>query len=418
MSKENVFSGLKVVEMASYIAGPGAATILSDFGAEVVKVEPPGSGDPHRQTYKIPPVPASKENYPFQLANRNRRGMAVDLKSPRAREIIERLVKWADVLIINYPQPVRKRLKLTYEDVSAWNPRLIYADLTGFGDEGPDAELPGFDVTSYWARAGLLAMTRDAGSPPTFPVPGSGDHATAVGLYSAIVTGLFRRERSGRGSYVTTSLLAEGVWAMGMWTQAALCGAKFYTLHDRKSPTNPLTNPYQASDGNWLFLFVVLDKDWPAAAKALGRSELALDARFTDGAKRAANARQLAAILDETFVTQPLKYWRAKLDEARVTYGLLQTPYEVIDDPQMRVNDIIVPFEGRGEQMKLTVSSPLNIHGVSKVTATRAPELGEHNDEVLRELGFAADQIDGLRAAGAIPAVPDLKKAAAGAGGR
>jgi len=418
MSKENVFSGLKVVEMASYIAGPGAATILSDFGAEVVKVEPPGSGDPHRQTYKIPPVPASKENYPFQLANRNRRGMAVDLKSPRAREIIERLVKWADVLIINYPQPVRKRLKLTYEDVSAWNPRLIYADLTGFGDEGPDAELPGFDVTAYWARAGLLAMTRDAGSPPTFPVPGSGDHATAVGLYSAIVTGLFRRERSGRGSYVTTSLLAEGVWAMGMWTQAALCGAKFYPLHDRKSPTNPLTNPYQASDGNWLFMFVVLDKDWPAAAKALGRPELALDARFTDGAKRSANAKQLAAILDETFAAQPLKYWRAKLDEARVTYGLLQTPSEVIDDPQMRVNDIIVPFEGRGEQMKLTVSSPLNIHGVSKVTATRAPELGEHNDEVLQELGFDGDQVDELRAAGAIPPVRRVEKIAAGGGGR
>jgi len=125
MSKENVFSGLKVVEMASYIAGPGAATILSDFGAEVVKVEPPGSGDPHRQSYRVAPVPVSKENYPFQLANRNRRGMAVDLKSPRAREIIERLVKWADVLIINYPQPVRKRLKLTYEDESACNPRLI-----------------------------------------------------------------------------------------------------------------------------------------------------------------------------------------------------------------------------------------------------------------------------------------------------
>jgi formyl-CoA transferase len=203
-----------------------------------------------------------------------------------------------------------------------------------------------------------------------------------------------------------------------MWTQAALCGAKFYPLHDRKAPTNPLTNPYQASDGNWLFLFVVLDKDWPAAAKALGRPELSMDARFTDGAKRAANATQLAAILDETFATQSLEYWRAKLDQARVTYGLLQTPSEAIGDPQMRANDIIVPFEGRGEQMKFTVSSPLNIHGVSKVTATRAPELGEHNDEVLRELGFDGDQVDELRAAGAIPQVPRLEKVAAGGGGR
>src|SRR5229473_3277254 len=307
MSAENVFSGLKVVEMASYIAGPGAATILSDFGAEVVKVEPPGSGDPHRQSYKIPPVPASKANYPFQLANRNRRGMAVDLKSPRAREIIERLVKWADVLIINYPQPVRKRLKLTYEDVTAWNPRLIYADLTGFGDEGPDAELPGFDITSYWARSGLLSMTRDAGAPPTWPVAGSGDNATAVGLYSAIVTALYRRERTGKGAHVTTSLLAEGVWSASVSIQGALCGAKFFGLHDRMHPANAAMNVYRAKDGTWFVLIVTPDK-LAAVAKALGRSDLLTDPRFSDPAKLMANMPQLTAILDEIFCAEPMPH--------------------------------------------------------------------------------------------------------------
>jgi crotonobetainyl-CoA:carnitine CoA-transferase CaiB-like acyl-CoA transferase len=145
------------------------------------------------------------------LDNRNKRGLAVDLKSPQAREILERLVKWADVLIVNFPHPARKRLKLTYEDIAPWNSRLIYADLTGYGDKGPDADLPGFDITAYWARSGLLSLTRDAGAPPTLPVAGSGDHATAVGLYSAIVTGLYRRERTGKGSYVTTSLIAAGL---------------------------------------------------------------------------------------------------------------------------------------------------------------------------------------------------------------
>src|ERR1700723_4049801 len=155
--EKGIFEGLKVLDCASFIAAPAAATVLSDFGAEVIKVEPPGTGDPHRITYKIPPNPNSNENYGWHLSNRNKRGMAVDLKSPHAKEILERLVKWADVLVINFPQPVRKRLKLRYEDVAPWNPRLIYADITGYGDDGPDADLPGFDITAYPVRRGLRA---------------------------------------------------------------------------------------------------------------------------------------------------------------------------------------------------------------------------------------------------------------------
>src|SRR6201986_2135354 len=199
------FSGLKVVDFSSFIAGPGAAVILSDFGAEVIKVEPP-TGDLQRIVFKVPPQPRAHDNYPWHLDNRNKRGLALDLKSPQAGAVVERLVKLADVLIVNTPHPARKRLKLEYEDVAAWNPRLIYADITGYGDKGPDANLPGFDITSFWARSGLLSVTRDAGAPPTLPVVGSGDHATAVGLYSAIVTALYRRERTGEGAHVTTSL--------------------------------------------------------------------------------------------------------------------------------------------------------------------------------------------------------------------
>ena len=235
MASDNIFSGLKVVDLASFIAGPSAAVILSDFGADVIKVEPP-AGDFWRTGHKIPPQPQAKDAYPWHLANRNKRGMTLDLKSPSAQQVLERLVKWADVLIVNTPHPARKRLKLEYDDVVQWNPRLIYADVTGFGEKGPDANLPGFDITAYWARSGLLSMTRDAGAPPTWPVAGSGDNATAVGLYSAIVTALYRRERTGKGSYVTTSLLAEGVWSASVSIQAALCDAKFFGLHDRKIP--------------------------------------------------------------------------------------------------------------------------------------------------------------------------------------
>ncbi|HWX28293.1 MAG TPA: CoA transferase, partial [Steroidobacteraceae bacterium] len=227
MPNDNIFSGLKVVDFASFIAGPSAAVILSDFGADVIKVESP-AGDLWRIGHKIPPQPQAKDAYPWHLANRNKRGITLDLKSPSAQQVLEKLGKWADVFIVNTPHPARKKLKLEYDDVAQWNPRLIYADVTGFGENGPDSGLPGFDITSYWARSGLLSMTRDAGAPPTWPVAGSGDNATAVGLYSAIVTALYRRDRTGKGSYVTTSLLAEGVWSASVSIQAALCEAKFF----------------------------------------------------------------------------------------------------------------------------------------------------------------------------------------------
>src|SRR6201988_5027061 len=247
MASDNIFSGLKVVDLASFIAGPSAAVILSDFGADVIKVEPP-NGELWRHAHNLPPLPQAEDPYQWHLANRNKRGMTLDLKSPSAHQVLERLVKLADVLIVNTPHPARKKLKLEYDDVASWNPRLIYADLTGFGENGPDADLPGFDITSYWARSGLLSLTRDAGAPPTLPVAGSGDNATAVGLYSAIVTALYRRERTGKGSYVTTSLLAEGVWSASVSIQAALSGAKFYGPHDRKNPANAAMNVYRASD--------------------------------------------------------------------------------------------------------------------------------------------------------------------------
>src|SRR3954453_341975 len=245
MASDNIFSGLKVVDLASFIAGPSAAVILSDFGADVIKVEPP-TGDLWRHGHQIPPQPQAKDAYPWHLANRNKRGITLDLKSPSAQQVLERLVKWADVLIVNTPHPARTRLKLEYDDVVQWNARLIYADVTGFGEKGPDSDLPGFDITSYWARSGLLSMTRDAGAPPTWPGAGGGGNATAVGLYSAVVTALYRRERTGKGSYVTASLLAQGVWSASVSIQAALCEAKFFAQHDRKNPANAALNVYRA----------------------------------------------------------------------------------------------------------------------------------------------------------------------------
>src|ERR1700747_3173447 len=396
MSNDNIFTGLKVVDLASFIAGPSAAVILSDFGADVIKVEPP-AGDMWRIGHKIPPQPQAKDAYPWHLANRNKRGITLDLKSPSAGQILERLVKWADVLIVNTPHPARRRLKLEYEDVVQWNPRLIYADITGFGDKGPDANLPGFDITSYWARSGLLSMTRDAGAPPTWPVAGSGDNATVVGLYSAIVTALYRRERTGEGAHVTTSLLAEGVWSASVSIQAALCGAKFFGLHDRKSPANAAMNVYRAKDGTWFVLIVTPDK-LAAIAKGLGRADLLADPRFSDPAKLTANMPQLTSILDEIFCAEPMAHWYEVFSGVHVTFGAVRGPQEVIEDPQLRANDIVVPLEGAGRKLTSTISSPIQVHGVAKTSATRAPDIGEHNSELLQELGFNAIEVDELRA--------------------
>src|SRR6202167_1607990 len=383
MPSDNIFSGLKVVELASSIAGPGAAVILSDFGADVIKVEPP-TGDTWRIGHKIPPQPQAKDPYPFHLQNRNKRGITLDLKSPSAQQVLERLVKWADVFIVNTPHPARKKLKLEYDDVAPWNPRLVYADVTGYGEKGPDSELPGFDITSYWARSGLLSRTRDAGAPPTWPVAGSGDNATAVGLYSAVVTALYRRERTGKGSHVTTSLLAQGVWSASVSIQAALCGANFFGLHDRKNPANAALNVYRASDDTWFVLIVTSDK-LAAVANAIGRADLLKDPRFADPVKLMQNMSQLAEILDQIFRAQPMTHWYQVFNGVHVTFGAVRGPQEVIEDPQLRANDIVVPLEGAGGKLGATISSPIQVHGVTKVPARRAPALGEHNEEVLEE---------------------------------
>src|SRR6266403_4327681 len=236
--------------------------------------------------------------------------------------------------------------------------------------------------------------------------------ASGAGLFAAIVTALYRRERTGKGSYVTTSLLAAGVWSAGVAIQAALAGAKFSPQHDRKNPANAAMNVYKSSDAVWFVLVVTPDKI-PAVATGIGRADLLKDPRFADPAKLAANMPQLTAIVDEAFSSQPMAHWREVLDKAHIPYGLVRDPIDVIKDPQLQANNIVVPLAGVGENMKLTVSSPIQVHGVAKVAAKRAPDLGEHNDEVLQELGFDTKEIERLRAGGVIAAAVDLPKARA-----
>lgn len=405
MDTQSVFSGLKVVEIASFIAAPAAATMLSDFGADVIKVEPPGIGDPQRLLSSVPPSPAARGNYSWHLANRNKRGMSIDLKSDGGTAILKRLVEWADVLITNFPHGTREGLHLGYEEVSRWNPQIVYADITGFGDTGPDARLPGFDLTAFWSRSGLLAATRDAGAPPTSPVWGSGDYTTATAIYAAITTALYHRERTGRGANVGTSLLATGVWATGTLVSAALAGAKPYELHDRTAPVNALTNQYQSADGRWLML-AAKRSAWPALANAIDRSDLLADPRYGDANAIEQHAAELAALLDAEFRAHSLRHWKNALDQARIPYGVIQTPEEAAEDPQLRAAGIVVPIDGAAD-LDYTVNNPITLRGMDRVPSRRAPEHGEHNDEILAQLGFRVDEIIQLRNQKVIPVAPE-----------
>jgi crotonobetainyl-CoA:carnitine CoA-transferase CaiB-like acyl-CoA transferase len=389
-SEPNIFTGLKVLDIASFIAGPAATTILSDYGADVIKVEPPGLGDPQRIFHLAPPNPTAEVNYAWELENRNKRAIVLDLKSADGAEVLRRLVLWADVLVTNSPPKVKQALGLTYDALAALNPRLIYADVTGYGAAGPEADKPGFDITAFWARTGLMDVVHDADSAPTLPVPGMGDHATATGLYASIVTALYVRERTGKGGHATTSLIAQGVWAAGSWVEGALHGAQFYGQHDRKSPPSAVVNPYRTSDGRWILPCVLQPKDWPGFAATIDRPDMVEDPRFADVQARVANTAALAKILEALFATETLAFWRAKLDAARVIFGVVQTMDEVVNDPQMLINEVLLPLAVPNGAATHTVNSPVHVMGFTKTPPRRAPRLGEHTDEILAELGFDA----------------------------
>jgi crotonobetainyl-CoA:carnitine CoA-transferase CaiB-like acyl-CoA transferase len=405
MENTPLLDGLHVVDLASWIAGPAAATVLSDFGADVVKVEPPHVGDTYRAFTRIPPNPRVEGvNYTWQLDNRNKRSIELNLKSPDARAVLERLVRWADVLVTNFPPPTRAKLGLEYESLAQLNPRLIYADVTGFGETGPDADKPGFDVTAYWARSGLMNLTRQPTAPPALNVFGAGDHATAISLFAGIMTALYRREKTGRGARVTASLIAEGAWAAGCLLSAVLAGASDPHPVDRRHPPNALANLYRTADDRWLLLvFANEDKEVPLFLKAIGHPEAAEDPRFKDSSSRHAHADVLTALLDKELATRPLADWRKVFDTAGLTYGVVQTLAETANDPQFMADGVLVPVEDGGTRPNLTINSPVRLDQEPKVRPRPAPDLGQHTDVVLSELGFDATGIEDLRTAGAIP---------------
>ncbi len=401
MTEPLPLEGLHVLDISSFIAAPAAAVALADYGADVIKIEPPGEGDPHRQNYKNGTYPRSEHNYTWQLDGRLKRSLALDLKSPAARPVLEKLIRRADVLIANFPPPARERLKLRWEDVEPLNPRLVYCSLTGYGESGPDRDRPGFDITAYFGRSGILDLARYEGGPPGISLPAQGDRATAMTLVAAILLGLRRRDQTGKGGWVGTSLYANGVWANGTTAAGVAIGGEIQTRPPLDRPRNALATLYRTGDDRWLQLQIAReDRVWEAFCTAVGRPDLQHDSRFAGREERRRHAKELHDALEPAFAARTYAEWEKILSAAGITFGVIGRLTDVVDDEQARHAGIFA--ETTNPDIPRTVDNPIRL-GFAKPRVSGPPAtVGQHNDEVLRELGHSDADIAALKQAGAL----------------
>jgi crotonobetainyl-CoA:carnitine CoA-transferase CaiB-like acyl-CoA transferase len=391
-----ILSGIRVIDCGTYIAGPAAAAILSDFGAEVIKIERPPYGDPYRYLTQVPGMPVSDQNYCWILDDRNKKSLALNLNDEEARAALLKLVATADIFITNYQPQLQQKFQLTYEDLLPLNARLIHASITGYGEHGADADKPGYDATAYWARSGLMDQMHNGDADPVQSPAGLGDHPTSVTLFASIMMALYQRQITGRGARVFTSLMANGIWSHGCGVQAALCGAQFIPKWTRKTAICPLVNHYVARDGRRMF-FCLLDavRDWRNLCHALGFDEIHDDPRFSTTKARQENAAALIGRIDEVMATRDLDEWAAIFKKYDLVWGPVPSATEVAADPQAQ--EI---FAEISPGLK-TIKNPLNIEGIEKAAPQMPPAIGEHTHEILTSLGLTDEAVQNMIARGA-----------------
>ena len=387
--------GIRVIDAANFIAGPVSTTMMADFGADVIKVEPP-TGDVYR--VRGSGYPASAYNYPWIVDNRTKRSVAIDLRTEDGQRLLHRLVKDVDMFVTNAPLDSRARLRVRYEDLAPLNPRLVYASISAYGEAGEEASKPGFDSIALWARTGLMDLVRASPDvPPARSLPGMGDHPTGTALFAAIMAGLFQRERTGRGTNVSTSLMANGLWMNAIPVQGILCGVRTEVRPPREEAISALANMYRCRDGRWFMLTITGDeRHWEPFARGIGREDLLTDPRFATRAARHTHARALTGLLDELFATRDWAAWSPILETTGVAFGVVATLDDIPRDEQMRTSGALVPTDDPRFGASYTVSSPLQVGDADKAPAIFAPEIGQHTVEVLRAAGIAAAEIERL----------------------
>lgn len=370
--------GVRVVELGLWVAGPAAAAILADWGADVLKVEPPG-GDPFRGIFQALAGLRTEGSPPFELDNRGKRSLVLDLKTEAGRAALERELAAADVFLSNYRRSALERLGLAPDELRRRYPRLVVCHVSGYGARGPEADRHGYDVAAFWARSGAaLSMTPEGAEIPLMR-GGFGDHTTALAAVGGICAALAARARSGQGELVETSLLRTGAYVMGWDTAVQLHYGRLAPPERRTAPMNPLINPYRAGDGRWFWILgLEADRHWPATARAAGHPEWLDDPRFAGAAARRRNARELVGLLDEALARHGLAHWAGVFDREGVWWAPVQSTAELVRDPQAEAAGVFVelPPAGRGGPVRRSVASPVDFGGKTPRPRGPAPPLG------------------------------------------
>ena len=397
--------GIRVVEVANWLAAPSAAALLADLGADVVKIEHP-AGDAWRHVLmqgRNPDFdPDTDVDAPYELDNRGKRGVALSLERPGASDVVKRMVAEADIFVTNLTAPRIARYDLGSEALLALNPRLIYVVLTGYGTRGPDNAKTAFDYSAYWSRSGIMSLNGEPGGPPMPCRPGQGDHATSLNMLSGALAALRLRDLTGEGQVVEVTLQRTGAWTIGADVSASLILEDQPGRIDRVRPGNPLFNSYETADGRWLMLVMPTgDRYWQPVCRALGREDWLEDERLATLVGRMQLTEELTPAIASIFATKTLAEWTPLLDAESLTWAPVAELPELIHDPQMEEMDAWSVIDGPQGSFR-TLNTPFAIDGADVGPRGPAPKTGEHTHEVLSELGLSDDEIAQLAASGAL----------------
>ena len=402
-----VLKGVKVLELGHVVAVPAASAMMADWGADVIKVEPL-AGELLRGTRRFQGVDivstfeGGEVHATVEMLNRNKRGMALDLGQESGREIFYALVKDADVLLSNYELASINKLKLDYETICRHNPAIIYGLLTGYGTLGPDKDERGFDYSAAWARSGMQHLIGEPGSPPPPQRGGMMDSVTATHMVAGCVAALLHKEKTGEGQQLDFSLYHTGVWTLGIDIQQALMNAEL-PKNDRTDAKNPLWNTYRTGDDRWVWLSMLQsDLQWPGLCRAIERPELENDPRFKDMEARDLNNKELIRIMDKAFAERTIEAWQIRLKEHDCIFARVQTPSEVTADPQAEANNFFSEIDHpAGIRMKL-VNTPTKFRQNPSSIKGPAPQVGQHTEEILLDLGYTWEDIGRFKDQGVI----------------
>lgn len=390
--------GIRVVELASFVAAPSAGALLADLGAEIVKIEIP-EGEIYR--HSRPRLQGIKHDFPeapqFQMDNRGKRSLAIDLTKPAGQKATRALVDKADIFLTNMLPHRLERYGLDPETLRKARPELIIGILSGYGREGPDALRPSFDYTAYWARSGMMDQMRDAEAVPTFLRPGVGDHAAGLSLVTGILSALRMRDKDGVGQVIDVSLMHMGLYIQGNDAAQALATGEAPPAHDRRKPRNPLWNQYQTADGRWVFLVMIeSERYWKPFCEIIGRTDLLAEERFSDARGRYRNSAELVEILAGVLASKTLAEWEETFRDQKVIWAPVLTLSEACEDPQALATGMFTEVDHPVAGTYPTIAPPLKMSRHEMRGEKPAPALGADNEALLREAGLTDEEIEEL----------------------